>query len=360
MHKRQPSLLGESLTPSQFRARRRQKFLTLADWGKNQAWHATLIAEAQREMTARQQVNDPQPVAEGVVFDTRWQDLLLAYTAGEPITTLAEPFRAVVRAFARWHVGYGSYMQARQLATGRAMRTDATPMAFDDLESFQLAISLVSFATLLGDGEMVQELAEWLGRYRGEDMLFEALIEPAVRDPRAVEEFFHPAPYDPLLDAVFTADTPSQASAFVKQYLDGWYRAFDGCSWHDAHLVHKDHMSPYNGYWAFEAAAICVIHDIDDTPFRDHLVYPKDLADWARGHDAVARMKAAASQRLDSGETRVRCEAGQPCPRTGFWFTTARAESRQRFVAGQTMPEIADARWGATIWYWHEDQSSNP
>ncbi|NYI01990.1 PoNe immunity protein domain-containing protein [Cupriavidus plantarum] len=41
---------------------------------------------------------------------------------------------------------------------------------------------------------------------------------------------------------------------------------------------------PSYGYWAFEAAAVSVLFNIDDTPFRHHPLYPKDLADWARAN----------------------------------------------------------------------------
>lgn len=54
----------------------------------------------------------------------------------------------------------------------------------------------------------------------------------------------------------------------------------------------NDEYSNYEGYWTFDAAAVCVIHGIDDTAFRDHLVYPKDLADWARAHRAVQATSA--------------------------------------------------------------------
>ena len=54
----------------------------------------------------------------------------------------------------------------------------------------------------------------------------------------------------------------------------------------------NDEYSNYEGYWAFDAAAVCVIHGIDDASFRDRLVYPKDLADWARAHRALKTTSA--------------------------------------------------------------------
>ena len=54
-------------------------------------------------------------------------------------------------------------------------------------------------------------------------------------------------------------------------------------------------------------------------------------------------------------QTRGRCEAGQPCPREGFWFTPAQASSRHHFSAGEEMPAVG-GDYGATIWQWDQNQ----
>jgi hypothetical protein len=51
----------------------------------------------------------------------------------------------------------------------------------------------------------------------------------------------------------------------------------------------------------------------------------------------------------------LRAMAGEVCPRTGYWFTPARQNSRAHFEAGQTMPDVGGT-WGATIWQWDEQQ----
>ena len=50
--------------------------------------------------------------------------------------------------------------------------------------------------------------------------------------------------------------------------------------------------------------------------------------------------------------TLMRCEAGKPCPRDGYWFTPAKANSRQRFAQGTIMPNIEGSDYGQTIWQW--------
>lgn len=44
----------------------------------------------------------------------------------------------------------------------------------------------------------------------------------------------------------------------------------------------KPDYSPYTGYWAMYAGAFTYLYDIDDSAYRDRLVYPKDLVDFAR------------------------------------------------------------------------------
>lgn len=57
-----------------------------------------------------------------------------------------------------------------------------------------------------------------------------------------------------------------------------------------------------------------------------------------------------------SGNTmRMRCEAGQPCPSEGFWFTPAKVGSRRHFKAGEVMPKFK-SDYGATIWQWDQNQ----
>lgn len=50
-----------------------------------------------------------------------------------------------------------------------------------------------------------------------------------------------------------------------------------------------------------------------------------------------------------------RFEAGQTCNHPGYYFTPARADSRQFFNTGDNFPRI-DAQYGASIWQWDEDQ----
>jgi hypothetical protein len=54
----------------------------------------------------------------------------------------------------------------------------------------------------------------------------------------------------------------------------------------------------------------------------------------------------------------TRCEGGQPCPRSGYWWTPARKGSRQRFTQGEIMPDYPASSYGVTIWQWDAGQAN--
>jgi hypothetical protein len=340
------------MTEAEFRKRRRQKFLTEKYFWLNTTSCTHEVVENTKAIDENAFGPDNSSYAgvPGSSFKNCMKLLRLHYTAGESIESLKPPYAEALRWFDDWHEAYRAYIADLAARSGDDLRTDGTPVHFEDLFHFQLVLDVVSLGILLGEGDGVRRAASWLDRYRGTDMLMEYLLETIVPDPRDIEVFFHEQPYGALVDAIYTADTPQQSVAFMQQYLDGWYKSFEGVPWHDGHLVQTDEYSNYEGYWAFEAAAVCVLHGIDDSSFRDHIVYPKDLADWARAHRAGDAVKLGVGA-ADSGADGLRCEAGQLCPREGWWFTPAQAGSRRRFQQGEVMPDTKSP-WGTTIWQW--------
>ncbi len=68
--------------------------------------------------------------------------------------------------------------------------------------------------------------------------------------------------------------------------------------------------------------------------------------------DEDAQDSSEVSTQPSSG---LRCEAGQPCPREGFWFTPAKPDSRRHFKQGELMPSLG-GDYGLTIWQWDARQ----
>lgn len=94
------------------------------------------------------------------------------------------------------------------------------------------------------------------------------------------DQLLYPKEFDEINQAI---RLESDGSSPLKRYLYDWYQTYDNRDGAGVFGIgsHKK-MVRYAGYWCWAAAAVSVMMDIDDSSFRDHQHYPKDLADWAR------------------------------------------------------------------------------
>jgi hypothetical protein len=339
----------DPMPPEKFRAQRRQKFLTLEYYILNQEEHAESIALYLEGIKNKADDDFRPPVRESGVFGDHLDLLKLHYTAGVPIEELQPLYDKVIAALKVWQEAHLVYIKSLEDYPGELPDiSDVTPLYFEGLETFQPVMDITSLGLLLGDAEALRQLAYWLRRYRHEDMLFEELISPAISDPDLTcEKFFIELPYTYLIDA-FIAKEPKDAIKAMKQYLDKWYKSFEGVPWHDGHLypVQGEYM-PYYGYWSFESAAIAVLHNMDDSSFRNHLLYPKDLADWARENNSIEKIRASLEEKAPPS-----VPGGSPCTKAGRWATPAQPGSARNFEEGEIMPDFPGSSYGATFWQW--------
>ncbi|MBI3381155.1 MAG: hypothetical protein HY019_04030 [Aquabacterium sp.] len=82
----------------------------------------------------------------------------------------------------------------------------------------------------------------------------------------------------------------------------------------------------------------------EDTRYRDGSVPAEEVLYRLPVDDVEADQAGVAA----SPSARLRCPAGQPCPRTGWWFTPA-AEAQRHFEQGEIMPRV-ESDYGETIW----------
>jgi hypothetical protein len=262
--------------------------------------------------------------------------LILRYTAGQPIAELSREIPLVISKF-------DAFIPLENPPTN-----EAHTLTITQLEAYVYVMWLLALCKLLGHAELVPTVMSWIDKNadynRGRDGLFEAVVEKLTGKKEPVERvLLHPAAYRPLAKA--TGPDAQDRPALVKEFLDGWYKNMADCYWHGTHTDKEG--SSYFGYWAFEAALVTVLWDIDDSSYRDHLVYPKDLVDWAREHRTEA---------LPSGPDRT--PGGELCPQAGWWFTPALKGSRRYFKQGEVMPVIEGSDYGSTFWQWDVDQSA--
>ena len=131
-----------------------------------------------------------------------------------------------------------------------------------------------SLAVLLGNTEAVT----WLFRLKTEkNFLFDSFMGHRPLTPTYPVE----ARYRRLREAVElqVGGQPEAAAELLYAYVDeDWYDEHAELAWHGTY----DKLSGFIGYWCYEAAAMSVIHGIDDTALKAHPHYPTDLAAYGR------------------------------------------------------------------------------
>lgn len=283
--------------------------------------------------------------------------LVLHYTAGDPIEPLRTALEEVVAAYER----YGEYLWK--------YRNDRNEAAFDleSIDDYCQLMQIIGLCFLLHRRDLMPRIAalqdglDAVGERGkgngGADWLFEEFMSFAVGPENRYEsEILRCSkPYEALADAMSSADNDA-ALKDLDRYLKRWYKDLAGTGWHDSHKPNEaGDQGGYYGYWAFEAGAAVLLLGIeDDSSLHQYLYYPKDLVAWAREHQALS-CDALTGNKADA--VRLRCEAGQACPREGWWFTPAKANSRRRFQQGEAMPAFS-TDFGSTIWQWDERQQA--
>jgi hypothetical protein len=327
-----------------FHQQRRQQFLTeaygatLSDfWAGSQKFWFEHVPEADSVAEARS-------LAAASVADDAYKLLSLRYTAGISLEQLRIELTHVVDATERYQKALGEYEQSPQMS----------PLGLDQLADYERAMQIISLCILLRRPDLLRRMAALIDPgYKGEDTLYEDLM--AFYEPGRIEldEWYHEKPYTTLVQAMYEEDS-IEASKKLKAYCGQWYASFKHVAWHDGHLRIDGTDGDYFGYWAFEAGAVALLYEIDDSAIS-HMVYPKDLVEWARSH-ADDDFDGGAWDGERTSQSNV--PGGQPCPKAGWWFTPATANSRRYFQAGEVMPIIEGSRYGATFWQWDVDQSS--
>lgn len=293
-----------------------------------------------------------QPKVNGLMVSTQqrlWDAmnwLSLQYSAGAEIELLGTVWPHALT-WAEEYAEFSHRFNQSPEAYGRVV----AHVALRTEDYWIVALRLVCFGLLTGHAREMPRVMAILDYANAEkDGLIERLVSPFVPGRNSPPDTCtRHLPYRKLLK-VFTSEEAKRRSLMAR-YLDEWYEASRREPYVSQHERHN-----FTGYWSWEAAAVTWLLNIDDSSYRNKPFYPRDLVDYARTHAALpnATESDATSQPL-----RLRIDADQPCPQSGYWFTPAQANSRRHFKAGDVMPTIG-SDYGTTIWQWDSDQSSNP
>ena len=305
--------------------------------------------------SVRGYVNSGMPLDLGAVaeyandFWCALDALQLEYTAGSPIEEVKAMYPAVVDAFEKWCQAKREW-QFNEFPEDRG-QVEPTPVELEDIGGYQQMMRLFSLGVLLNEGELLRRAHTALGIWRGRDTVIEALVEDYIDEPcDEAEGLFHFELYDDLIGAAW-AETPDESVKRMQTFLKRWYKAYRGQPWHDAHLrvgdvPEKPNWANYYGYWAFEAGALAYLYELDDTAYCEHLIYPKDLVDWARSQGRPHKPELPPQQ-----QEVLTARPGEPCPEAGEWYAVNWDGRKAVLEKGDPMPGPEYSKTGVVIWH---------
>ncbi|WP_374583120.1 PoNe immunity protein domain-containing protein [Pseudoduganella sp.] len=274
----------QELNSLAFVQRRRQPFLPEQSYLDTLEWYdreAILLEErlAEPDHTPRSRAS----LLEGRA-NTLWNVFELRYTAGEDLDLLAQSLSQVVAA----------YENAADVGHEAADEDYYPPIILNDLIDVYIEyLNLLSAAVLLHRDDLIPRIFGLIEGtdFDGADAVIEDLLGFYLPGRPSLDTWYWKT-HTPLLDALDQETQAGRAKSMAK-YVDGWYQSMRGaaCFW-GKHEKLEPGFSPYNGYWAMCAAAFSYLYEIDDSSYRDNMVYPKAMVDFARSKPRIAKAPA--------------------------------------------------------------------
>jgi hypothetical protein len=254
---------------------RRQPYLTytayqntINHFEQDHAILAQKLIECGSDTLARTQVLGGIAFANFFTFQLR-------YTAGVDLHTLKTGLSKVI-------AGFKNYVDE---CNSLDDENYYSPFVLDDLvDTYVEYLNLICFCILLHREDLLPEVHGLISgtQYDGDDAVIEELFTFFLKSRPELDRWIWEKPYRLLLDAIDGEASEDRANG-MKKYVEQWYGSMkDKAFFWGMHEKIKDSFSPYFGYWALCAGAFTYLLDIDDSSYRNEMVYPRDLVDYAR------------------------------------------------------------------------------
>lgn len=193
------------------------------------------------------------------------------YCIGADIEEIKEDFNALLDI---WLNGYSTDPLAKDNTYGPYSRN----------------IALIALCVLLDvDDEKLDAVKKRLKEEKINDWMFNFFLYHKEMSAAEIEgKLYWPKDYGELKELAFM-DAEQRKEPFEIFVTKKWYRKQRACGWWGSHNQ-EDSKYLYHGYWAFEAAAIAKILNIDDCTLKDFKYYPYDLV-----HHNLSKVSVAIS-----------------------------------------------------------------
>ena len=197
------------------------------------------------------------------------------------------------------------------------------PLRFTEMDEYQRVLQMIGLSFLLYRRDLLPKITCMFDPiFEARDFLDEDFLSYKLEGRFEVHKWNHEECRD-LVNSL-CRDTEAEIIEDLHSYLKNWYKSFEMAPWHNSHLEIEDDMcAGYLGCWAIEAATVAYLLDVDDSSFRENLVYPKDLVHYAK------KMDESEVGALDKDVGLRRVVGGNPCPELGYSMALAWLDSRQ-------------------------------
>jgi hypothetical protein len=275
-----------------------------------------------------------------------WHMMNLHYTAGLPIEQMGEALEKEIAAIEKRAQLEADYFTGKN-----------PPYIGGGEESYLDGLQHIGLAYLLHRRDLlprIDNLMYFGSRKNNKNDAVYALLFRFNEPDRVIPKTYVNEDYIDLENTLYEENTKEEALADLTTYLKEWYSPLhETQSWYNTH-TNLDGYLGYHGYWAYEAAALAYLLDLDDTSLHKFLYYPKDLVAYARGKPAdssPAPQPAPSVEPPPSRYTGYAVEVGQVCQETGS-YECPRMEGRiVVLMQGQTVLGDKYNQMGAIIWY---------
>jgi Domain of unknown function (DUF1911) len=267
--------------------------------------------------------------------------LFLAYTAGEPIENLGAMLEDAVAA-----------LEKEQQIRADYFDDQSTTVLGGGEESFLEALQYIGLSYLLHRRDLLPRIEILIygidSSNQIRDMLYQDFFIFNDLTQKPSDKYYN-GEYGDLMDAMYSQNTKNEALVDLTSYVKDWYKMHKQHFWYDSHLndIRLDNGFRYCGYWAFEAAAVAYLLDLDDSKLHKYLYYPKDLVAYARSKPAQAP--------VNNTPIALSAMPSTICTKAGIWFCPNDGLREITMKVGDTFPAADRGVIGEIIWYWKSE-----